>query len=124
MIEEFLLELDIRGASKETIRSYSNSLKIFSKYMCDSTKLDNIKSIHIKEFAKFNKDRGLKIKSQNGYISSIRALCTYLVDEEIVTKNLEFAVKLINANDKKEIEVFTKDEIKKLYNIKEVLMKR
>ncbi|WP_270505830.1 tyrosine-type recombinase/integrase [Paraclostridium sordellii] len=113
-IEEFLLELDIRGASKETIRSYSNSLKIFSKYMCDSTKLDNIKAIHIKEFAKFNKDRGLKMKSQNGYISSIRALYTYLVEEEIVPKNLGFSVKLVNANDKKEIEVFTKDEIKKL----------
>lgn len=113
-IEEFLLELDIRGASKETIRSYRNSLKTFSKYMCDSTKLDNIKAIHIKEFAKFNKDRGLKMKSQNGYISSIRALYTYLVEEEIVSKNLGFAVKLVNANDKKEIEVFTKDEIKKL----------
>ncbi|MGL6120681.1 MAG: tyrosine-type recombinase/integrase [Fusobacteriaceae bacterium] len=113
-IEEFLLELDIRGNSKETIRSYRNSLKIFSKYMCDSTKLENIKAIHIKEFAKFNKDRGLKQKSQNGYVSSIRALYTYLVDEEIVSKNLGFAVKLVNANDKKEIEVFTKDEIKKL----------
>lgn len=113
-IEEFLLELDIRGASKETIRSYRNSLKTFSKYMCDSTKLDNIKAIHIKEFAKFNKDRGLKMKSQNGYISSIRALYTYLVEEEIVSKNLGFAFKLVNANDKKEIEVFTKDEIKKL----------
>ncbi|MBS6025738.1 MAG: tyrosine-type recombinase/integrase [Paeniclostridium sordellii] len=113
-IEEFLLELDIRGASKETIRSYRDSLKTFSKYMCDSTKLDNIKAIHIKEFAKFNKDRGLKMKSQNGYISSIRALYTYLVEEEIVSKNLGFAVKLVNANDKKEIEVFTKDEIKKL----------
>ena len=36
--------------------------------MCDSTKLDNIKAIHIKEFAKFNKDRELKMKSQNGHI--------------------------------------------------------
>lgn len=28
-IQEFLLELDIKGASKETIRSYTNSLKKF-----------------------------------------------------------------------------------------------
>ena len=113
-IEEFLLELDIRGASKETIRGYSNCLKIFKEYIGDSTKLDNIKPINIKEFAKFNKDRGLKIKTQNTYISSIRALYTYLIEEEVVSKNLGFAVKLVNANDKKEIEVFTKDEIKKL----------
>lgn len=113
-IEEFLLELDIRGASKETIRSYTNSLKIFKEYMCDNTNLDDIKAVHIKEFAKFNKDRGLKHKTQNGYISSIRALYTYLVEEEIVSKNLGYAVKLINAKDKKEIDIFTKDEIKKL----------
>ncbi len=55
MIEEFLLELDIRGNSKETISSYTNTHKVFTKYIGDSTKLDNIKAIHIKEFANFNK---------------------------------------------------------------------
>lgn len=113
-IEEFLLELDIKGASKETIRSYANALKVFQEYMCDNRNLDNIKAIHIKGFAKFNKERGLKQKTQNGYISAIRALYTYLVEEDIVSKNLGFSVKLVNANDKKEIEVFTKEEIKKL----------
>nr|WP_294572339.1 tyrosine-type recombinase/integrase [uncultured Romboutsia sp.] len=113
-IEEFLLELDIKGASKETIRSYTNALKVFKEYMCDNKNLDNIKAIHIKGFAKFNKERGLKQKTQNGYISAIRALYTYLVEEDIVSKNLGFSVKLVNANDKKEIEVFTKEEIKKL----------
>lgn len=33
IIEEFLLELDIRGVSKETIRSYTNSLNVFSDYI-------------------------------------------------------------------------------------------
>lgn len=94
-IEEFLLELDIKGASKETIRSYENSLKVFKEYMCDNTNLDNIKTTHIKGFAKFNKDRGLKQKTQNGYISSIRALYSYLVNEEIVSKNLGYTVKLV-----------------------------
>ena len=117
-IEEFLLELDIKGASKETIRSYTNALKVFKEYMCDNTNLENIKSIHIKGFAKFNKERGLKQKTQNGYISSIRALYAYLVEEEIVAKNLGYTVKLVNATDKKDIEVFTKDEIKKLIEYK------
>lgn len=86
--------------------------------MCDSRKLDNIKAINIKEFATFNKGGGLKIKTQNIYTYSIRALYSYLVEEEIVYENLGFAVKLVNANDKKEIEVFTKDEIKKLVQYK------
>ncbi|MGL4731738.1 MAG: hypothetical protein ACRCW0_09160 [Clostridium sp.] len=60
----------------------------------------------------------MKIKTQNIYTYSIRALYSYLVEEEIVYENLGFAVKLVNANDKKEIEVFTKDEIKKLVQYK------
>ncbi|SCI13162.1 Tyrosine recombinase XerD [uncultured Clostridium sp.] len=123
-IEEFLLELDIRGVSKETIRSYSNALKFFKEYMSDNTNLDNIKAVHIKGFAKFNKDRGLKQKTQNSYISSIRALYEYLIEEDIVNKNLGLSVKLVNATDKKEIEVFTKDEIKKLIEYKRTFNKK
>lgn len=62
-IKEFLLELDIRGNSKETIRSYTNSLEIFSEYIGDSTRIGNIKPVYIKGFTKFNKDRGIKQKT-------------------------------------------------------------
>ncbi|MFR6016457.1 MAG: site-specific integrase [Paraclostridium sordellii] len=111
IIEEFLLELDIRGASKETIRSYTNSLKVFSDYIGE-IEVEKIKAVHIKGFAKFNKDRGLKQKTQSGYISAVRALYSYMIEEEIVTKNLGYSVKLVNATDKKEIDVFTSEEIK------------
>lgn len=83
MIEEFLLELDIRGASKETIRSYNNSLKIFSDYIGE-IEVEKIKAVHIKGFAKFNKDRGLKQKTQNGYISSIRALYSKILTSKLL----------------------------------------
>lgn len=118
IIEEFLLELDIKGASKETIRSYTNSLKIFADYIGE-IEVEKIKAVHIKGFAKFNKDRGLKQKTQNGYISAVRALYSYMI-EEIVTKNLGYSVKLVNATDKKEIEVFTSEEIKKLVAYKKM----
>ncbi|MCC0667605.1 tyrosine-type recombinase/integrase [Clostridioides sp. ZZV14-6153] len=123
-IEEFLLELDIRGASDGTKTTFRNALNIFNDFVGE-IELKEIKAIHIKGFAKFNKDRGLKQKTQNIYISAIRALYTYLIEEEMVTKNLGFSVKLLNATDKKEIEVFTNEEIKKLtkykrkFNIKE-----
>ncbi|MFR3569018.1 hypothetical protein GKD14_16285 [Paeniclostridium sordellii] len=64
IIEEFLLELDIRGASKKIIRSYTNSLKIFSDYIGE-IEAEKIKAVHIKGFVKFNKDIGLKRKTQN-----------------------------------------------------------
>ncbi|MDL0277815.1 phage integrase SAM-like domain-containing protein, partial [Clostridioides difficile] len=116
-IEEFLLELDIRGASDGTKTTFRNALNIFNDFVGE-IELKEIKAIHIKGFAKFNKDRGLKQKTQNIYISAIRALYTYLIEEEMVTKNLGFSVKLLNATDKKEIEVFTNEEIKKLTKYK------
>ncbi|WP_394866984.1 hypothetical protein [Paraclostridium bifermentans] len=45
----------------------------------------------------------MKQKSQNVYISSIRSVHRYLVEEAIVAKNLWYSVKLVNATDKKEI---------------------
>ena len=117
VIEEFILELEIRGTSKQTIRCYQNYLKIFNEYM-GNVEVEDIKAVHIKSFQKFNIERGLKKKSQNSYISAIRALYEYLMEEDIVNKNLGLSVKLINANDKKEIEVFTNEEIKKLINYK------
>lgn len=117
VIEEFILELEIRGTSKQTIRCYKNYLKIFNDYM-GNIEVEDIKTVHIKSFQKFNIERGLKQKSQNSYISAIRALYEYLIEEDIVNKNLGLSVKLINASDKKEIEVFTNEEIKKLINYK------
>ena len=95
-IKEFLLELDIKDSSKDTIRSYTNALKVFEEFMADNDNINNIKAIHIKEFAKFNKDRRLNKKIQNGYIYAIRALYTYFIDEHIVSKYLGFSVKLVN----------------------------
>jgi len=91
LIEEFLLELEIRNCSKETIRSYKNSLKIFNEYLGD-VEIEEVKSIDVKAFTIFNKERGLKQKSQNINVSSIRALYSYLIEEEIVMKNLGYSV--------------------------------
>lgn len=43
-----------------------------------------------------------------------------MIEEEIVTKNLGYSVKLVNSTDKKEIEVFTSEEIKKLVSYKKI----
>jgi integrase/recombinase XerD len=88
-------------------------LKIFNEYLGD-VEIEEVKSIDVKAFTIFNKERGLKQKSQNIYVTSIRALYSYLIEEEIVMKSLGYSVKLLNAKDKKDIEIFTNDEIKKL----------
>ena len=79
-ITEYIDELEITNTSKETIRAYKNSLKIFSKFIREDTEVKKISSSDIKSFQQFNKDRGLKQKTLNAYISALRGMFNYLID--------------------------------------------
>ena len=118
LVEEVKEELEINNISKETIRTYGNGFNKFLEFIGEETEVEKIKESDIKNFHRFNKDRGLKQKTQNSYISALRSLFNYAVEEEIINKNPAMAVKLQKAKDKKTIEIFTKEEIIKLKNWK------
>lgn len=53
LIDEFKIDLEINNFSKESIRVYTNSLKIFNKYMeevLSITEIEQIKPSHLKAF--------------------------------------------------------------------------
>lgn len=50
----------------------------------------------------------------NTYISALRGMFNYLIDEQIIKKNPAMSIKLERAKDKKIIEVFTNEEVKRL----------
>ena len=106
--------MEITNTSKETIRSYKNSLNIFSKFIKEHTDVKKISISDIKSFHQFNKERGLKQKTLNAYISALRGMFNYLIDEQIIKKNPAMSIKLERAKDKKIIEVFTNEEVKRL----------
>lgn len=122
LINEFKIDLEISNFSSQATRVYGNALNIFSNYMRDVlsvTEIEEVKVVHIKAFQKFNKDRGLKQKSLNMYVSALRKFFDYLIEEEIITgKNPAYSVKLSRAKDIKDIEIFTNEEIKKLTGYK------
>lgn len=109
LIDEFKIDLEINNFSKESIRVYTNSLKIFSKYMeevLSITEIEKTKSSHLKAFQKFNKERELRQKSLNTYISSLRKFFNFLIEEEIIqTKNPDNSLKLSKAKDIRSIEM-------------------
>lgn len=113
-ITEYIDELEITNTSKETIRSYKNSLNIFSKFIKKNTDVKKISISDIKSFHQFNKERGLKQKTLNAYISALRGMFNYLIEEQIIKKNPAMSIKLERAKDKKIIEVFTNEEVKRL----------
>ncbi|MBC8630768.1 tyrosine-type recombinase/integrase [[Eubacterium] tenue] len=113
-ITEYIDELEITNTSKETIRSYKNSLNIFSKFIKENTDVKKISISDIKSFHQFSKEGGLKQKTLNAYISALRGMFNYLIDEQIIKKNPAMSIKLERAKDKKIIEVFTNEEVKRL----------
>lgn len=113
-ITEYIDELEITNTSKETIRAYKNSLSIFSRFIKEDIDVKKISASDIKSFHQFNKDRGLKQKTLNAYTSALRGMFNYLIDEHIIKTNPAMAVKLQKAKDKKTIEVFTNDEVRRL----------
>ena len=104
LIDEFKIDLEISNFSKETIRVYINSLKIFSKYMeevLSITEIEHIKPSHLKAFQRFNKERGLRQKKLNMYISSLRKFFNFLIEEEIIqTKKPANSLKPSKSNKK------------------------
>ena len=104
LIDEFKIDLEINDFSKESIRVYTNSLKIFSKYMeevLSITKIEKLKPSHLKAFQKFNKERGLRQKNLNMYISSLRKFFNFLIEEEIIqTKKTANSLKPSKSNKK------------------------
>ena len=123
LLEEFKLDMEINNYSKETVYRYGNLLKIFGTYLTEVlsiTDVEKIKGVHVKAFVKFNKERGVKQKTQNSYISAIRLFYSFLVKENIVDKNLGYVVTTKKATDQREIEIFTNEEMKKLSNYKRV----
>ena len=123
LLEEFKLDMEINNYSKETVYRYGNLLKIFNTYLTEVlsvTDVEIIKAVYVKVFVKFNKDRGWKQKTQNSYISTIRLFYLFLIKENIVDKNLGYSVKSKKAREQREIEVFTNEEMKKLFNYKRV----
>ena len=122
LIEEFKIDLEISNFSKETARVYVNALHVFSNYMKDVlsiTEIEDVKSSHLKVFQKFNKERGLKQKSLNMYVSALRKFFDYLLEEKVIGgKNPAYSIKSSRPRDIKDIEIFTKDEIKRLTGYK------
>lgn len=63
VLEEFLLELEIRNYSKRTLKSYKNNNLLFFTYLekeFEIIEIKEVKSIHIKTYIKFLKSKKKK----------------------------------------------------------------
>lgn len=90
ILKEFVFDCEVKNFSKRTLKSYRNSNALFHNYLNHEfkiTKLEQIKSIHIKRYFKFLMKKGLKPTYANGVLKTIRAFFRYCLDEEYIEEN-------------------------------------
>jgi integrase/recombinase XerD len=89
-IKEYLSYLRIeRGASENTISSYTNDLLMFEKFLNEKSngELEDIEKTHIRAFVSELHKRGYSPSSIMRIFSAVRGFFKYLLREEVIKKD-------------------------------------
>lgn len=91
-IVKFLAELERRGASKHTLRSYGSDLDQFATYFEPpgetAPPVERIDLPLLREWLAWLYDQGLTVISVRRKIAAVRAMCKFLLREGILQKNV------------------------------------
>ncbi|MGX6961100.1 tyrosine-type recombinase/integrase [Vagococcus xieshaowenii] len=114
LLEEFILDCQIRNLSKRTIETYEININIFWRWVnqsCDFQEVSEIKKIHFKRFVLSMLDKGYKETYINTILKALKAFYYYLFSEEYIKENCITNIKLLK-EPTMVIETFNDDEIK------------
>lgn len=119
ILNEFLLELEIKNYSKRTLKSYKNNNLLFITFLekdFEITEVEEVKPIHIKSYIKFLKNRGNKETYINGILKCFRAFFKYVKDEEIISENPTDKIGWLK-EERVLIKTFTDSEVSRMVDI-------
>ena len=112
LLQEYILELQIKNCSPATIRSYRGNLSRFIDFLKGHTVLlEEVKTRHIKEYVIHLQTKGLKASYINTVLKHIRGLFNYAVEEEYTSINVANKVRWLKEITPV-IETFNQEEIK------------
>lgn len=86
---EFLFHIQIKGLSTRTQKTYKdNNIRFISylEYEYEITKLEQIKSLHIKQYGLFLSQKGRKETYINNIYKGVRSFFNYCIDEGYLLK--------------------------------------
>jgi site-specific recombinase XerD len=87
-LDKFYMEMEYRGKSEQSIKSYKSEMKLFKSF-CREYKVNFIELDlkQAKAFRNYLSEYGLKPNTINRCLSTLKAFYEYLVDEEIISRN-------------------------------------
>lgn len=118
LLEEYLLEIQLKNYSIRTLKSVKNNNSLFLRYLESEFKietLDKLSHLHIKAYIKYKQSLGLKATYINSILRNLSMFFSYLQEEGYITEN--FAKKIRwQKQDKVIIKSFTDKEVFKMIN--------
>lgn len=120
-LDDFIFQCESKGMSHRTIKSYRNNTALFLKYISDEleiTRINQIRHIHINSYLRDKSQQGLTNRYLNGIIKTLRAFFKFCYEEEYISLNPMHKVGFARP-EKKEIEVFSDDEVMKMIKSQE-----
>ena len=108
-LQEYLIEHEIRGNSKHTIRYYDKNITAFMAFTGDIL-ISSVNVNHLKSYYLYLKTKPVTSVTIQTYIRAVRAFLTWCYHEEYISFNLSDKFKLPKAA-RKVIDVLTNDEI-------------
>lgn len=113
--EAFISAKTSEGLRTATIRSYKGSVKDFLKF-CDDNSYTDISEIDKELIEKYKLhllSMEVSVETRNTYLRTLKTFVSYLIDAEDLTP---VKIKLFQTPAKKEVTVYTDEEIKQLLN--------
>ena len=114
LLEEYLLELEVKGVAKSTYTNYKRYISRFIQ-MIGNKDIKAITNRDAKLFIREMQNNDFKSKTINLALTSIKSMFTYATEEGYLGIN-PIHQKKINQNDLKEIDIFTPEELIALCN--------
>jgi site-specific recombinase XerD len=115
--ERFKEYLIFREKSKETVKGYMKDLRKLNRFLEDLNNgpvyLDDIEMEHIEKYMLYLKEIGLKPRSRNRYLFSVRSFLNYAVKKKWVDYNVASEIESVNVLQEKKV-ALTPEEIQQL----------
>ena len=113
LAKEFILDCRVRNLAPRTVRNYEKQLSYFVRFLNEAQgvkDLEELKSVHIKQFVVMLQDKKNKPSYVNDLLKAVKCLCAYAYDEGYVPELITKKVKNVK-EPKLLIHTFSDDEI-------------
>lgn len=118
ILKEFIYELKLRNYSNKTVKSYESDMNLFFNFLKEKyqiNELEEINTMHIKEFLTMNKENNLKATTINSRLKHFRIFFKYCYQEEYCedhTRRIRWLKEDITL-----IKTYNDDEVTRMLNV-------